>query len=55
VHSPIGAKNRGHGSEATESRTDEEMKAEIDQLVESYKHSGPLTMTQLCYWQHENA
>jgi len=24
-----------------------EMEAEIDQLVESYKHSGPLTMTQL--------
>jgi uncharacterized protein YcaQ len=49
------SENRGHGSEATESRTDEEMEAEIDQLVESYKHSGPLTMTQLRYWQHDNA
>jgi uncharacterized protein YcaQ len=32
-----------------------EMEAEIDQLVESYKHSGPLTMTQLRYWQHDKA
>jgi hypothetical protein len=32
-----------------------EMEAEIDQLIESYKHSRPLNMTQLCYWQHDNA
>ena len=32
---------------------DKDMEAEIDQLVESYKHSGPLTMTQLRYWQHD--
>jgi hypothetical protein len=32
-----------------------EMESEIDQLVEIYKHSGPLAMTQLRYWQHRIA
>jgi len=58
VHSPIGARcPRIGGMEAKQLKAElmKEMEAEIDQLVESYKHSGPLTMTQLRYWQHDNA
>ena len=58
VHSPIGARcPRIGGMEAKQLKAElmKEMEAEIDELVESYKHSGPLTMTQLRYWQHENA
>jgi predicted nucleotidyltransferase len=50
VHSPIGARcPRIGGMEAKQLKAElmKEMEAEIDQLVESYKHSGPLTMTQL--------